>query len=60
MTATADATVTHAGPGTWQQRVHVERVWGTHVTFDLRDEVLPRDVDAILADAVAYLHQVDA
>jgi thiamine biosynthesis lipoprotein len=60
MTAVADTTVTHAGPGTWQQRVHVEQVWGTHVTFDLRDEILPDDVEAILADAVVYLHQVDA
>ena len=60
MTATVDTTVTHAGPGTWQQRVHVEEVWGTHVTFDLRDEALPDDVDEILASAIAYLHQVDA
>lgn len=60
MTATVDTTVTYAGPGTWQQRVHVEQVWGTHVTFDLRDETLPDDVDEILASAIAYLHQVDA
>jgi thiamine biosynthesis lipoprotein len=60
MTATVDTTVTYAGPGTWQQRVHVEQVWGTHVTFDLRDESLPDDVDEILASAIAYLHQVDA
>jgi thiamine biosynthesis lipoprotein len=60
MNALVDTTVAHAGPGTWQQRVHVEPVWGTHVTFDLRGEELPSDVDEILASATAYLHQVDA
>ena len=52
--------VTFADAGPWQSRIHVEHVWGTVVTFDLRAETLPDDVDEILADAVAYLHQVDA
>ncbi|HET7901409.1 MAG TPA: FAD:protein FMN transferase [Candidatus Nanopelagicales bacterium] len=52
--------VTFADAGPWQRRSHVEHVWGTVVTFDLRGETLPEDVDAILDDAVAYLHQVDA
>lgn len=52
--------VTLAGPGPWQRRTHVEHVWGTVVTFDLRADELPPDVDAILDDAAAYLHQVDA
>jgi thiamine biosynthesis lipoprotein len=53
-------TVTFADAGPWQSRMHVEHVWGTVVTFDLRGETLPADVDEILGDAVAYLHQVDA
>lgn len=56
----AAPTVTFADAGPWQSRSHVEHVWGTVVTFDLRAETLPDDVDEILADAVAYLHQVDA
>lgn len=52
--------ISFADAGPWQSRLHVEHVWGTVVTFDLRAEVLPDDVGAILADAVAYLHQVDA
>ena len=60
MSATTETTITYAGPGGWQQRVHVEPVWGTHVTIDLRGEVLPDNVDSLIADAVAYLHQVDA
>lgn len=52
--------VTLAGPGTWQRRTHVETVWGTAVTFDIRGESFPENFDDILADAIAYLHQVDA
>ena len=52
--------VTLAGPGTWQRRTHVENVWGTAVTFDIRGESFPENFDDILADAIAYLHQVDA
>ena len=52
--------VSFADAGPWQSRIHVEHVWGTVVTFDLRGETLPDDVDEILSDAVAYLHQVDA
>ena len=60
MSAATEAVVTYAGPGAWQQRVHVEAVWGTHVTIDVRGEHLPDDIDALIADGVAYLHQVDA
>jgi FAD:protein FMN transferase len=52
--------VSYAGPGGWEQKLHVEPVWGTHVLFDLRSPSLPDDVDSIVAAAVAYLHQVDA
>ncbi len=54
------AEVTLAGPGPWQRRVHVEHVWGTAVTFDLRAPELPADYEDIVGDAVEYLHQVDA
>jgi thiamine biosynthesis lipoprotein len=52
--------ITLAGPGPWQRLTHAEHVWGTVVTFDLRADVLPDDVDELLAQAVAYLHRVDA
>lgn len=55
----SEARVTLAGPGPWERRVHAEHVWGTVVTFDLRADEFPDDVDQVLADAVAYLHQVD-
>jgi thiamine biosynthesis lipoprotein len=55
-----DGLVSYAGPGDWQQVQHVEPVWGTHVVLDLRGPSLPADVDAIVTDAVAFLHQVDA
>jgi thiamine biosynthesis lipoprotein len=52
--------ITYAGAGSWQQRLHVEPVWGTHVVIDVRADALPDDVDDLLAEAVAFLHQVDA
>ncbi len=52
-------TITLAGWGDWQRRVHAEEVWGTVVTFDLRADAFPDDYDEIMADAIAYLHQVD-
>ncbi len=55
-----DGLISYAGPGGWEQKLHVEPVWGTHVLFDLRSPSLPSDVDAIVASAAAYLHQVDA
>ncbi|HEV7203268.1 MAG TPA: FAD:protein FMN transferase [Jatrophihabitans sp.] len=59
-TPAAAPTVTLAGPGPWERRVHVEHVWGTVVTFDLRAASFADDYDDVLAAAVAYLHQVDA
>ncbi|MCA0330618.1 MAG: FAD:protein FMN transferase [Actinobacteria bacterium] len=55
-----DGLVSYAGPGDWQQRMHVEPVWGTHVVLDVRAPELPPDVDDLLAEAVSFLHQVDA
>jgi len=52
--------VTLAGPGLWQRRVHAEHVWGTVVTFDFRAPDFGPDYDAILAEAIGFLHQVDA
>lgn len=52
--------MTFAGAGPWQQKLHVEHVWGTAVVLDLRAPELPEEVEEILAGAVAYLHQVDA
>jgi thiamine biosynthesis lipoprotein len=42
---------------TLPKHVHVEHVMGTAVTFDVRGEEPPRGV---IADAVRWLHQVDA
>jgi thiamine biosynthesis lipoprotein len=61
-TLDADArtpTVSLAGPGSWQRRVHVEHVWGTAVVFDCRAESFDESYDDALAEAIAYLHQVD-
>jgi len=58
--AEGNPTITLADAGTWERRVHVEQVWGTVVTFDLRGERFPDNYDQIMANAVAYLHQVDA
>lgn len=55
-----DGLVSFAGPGPWEQLIHVEAVWGTHVVLDLRAPALPSGIEAMVADAVAYLHQVDA
>jgi len=57
---TAAPVVTLAGPGVWQRRVHAEHVWGTVVTFDFRAPDFGPEYDTILAEAIEYLHQVDA
>lgn len=43
----------------WTRAVHIEEVWGTVVTFEVRDEVLAPEVDDAIAEAVQFLHQVD-
>ena len=52
--------VSLAGPGSWQRRTHAEQVWGTVVTFDFRAAQFGPGFAAVLAEAVAFLHQVDA
>lgn len=44
----------------WQRKVHLEEVWGTVVTFDVRGEKLDTTLDEVIAESVAFLHQVDA
>ena len=44
----------------WVREVHQEQVWGTVVTFDVRDESLDRGARVAIDGAVAFLHQVDA
>ena len=51
--------VTFASLDGWVREVHAEEVWGTVVTFDVRDEVLDDGAQAAIAEAVAFLHQVD-
>jgi thiamine biosynthesis lipoprotein len=44
----------------WERVTHAEEVWGTVVTFDVRDTALDaEDVRGVIAQAGEYLHQVD-
>jgi thiamine biosynthesis lipoprotein len=52
-------TVKLADLGGWQRITHAEEVWGTVVTFDVRDEKLDDSVHTALAEAVNFLHDVD-
>jgi thiamine biosynthesis lipoprotein len=56
MSATATAPVNLMG---WTRAVHIEEVWGTVVTFEVRDEVIEPGVEDAIAEAVEFLHQVD-
>jgi thiamine biosynthesis lipoprotein len=51
--------VAYADAGRWQEHLHVEPVWGTHVVVHVRGEDLD-GVDDAVAGVVAFLHQVDA
>ena len=53
------ATVTFAGLEGWTRRTHLEEVWGTVVTFDVRGEAIDDKVESAIADATGFLHQVD-
>jgi FAD:protein FMN transferase len=55
----SSATAAPANLMGWTRAVHIEEVWGTVVTFEVRDEVLAPDVDEAFAEAVQFLHQVD-
>ncbi len=58
--------VTFAGPGTWDRVVHIEHVWGTVVTFDVRGPgrgdpaTFPKGAQEAVDKAVRFLHDVDA
>jgi len=43
----------------WTRKVHLEEVWGTVVTFEVRDDEIADDVDEAFAEAVEFCHQVD-
>jgi len=43
----------------WQRAVHLEEVWGTVVIMEVRGDVLGENVEADLAQAAKFLHQVD-
>lgn len=45
--------------GGWDRAVHQEEVWGTVVTFDVRDQHLDEGVLAAIDESAAFLHQVD-
>jgi thiamine biosynthesis lipoprotein len=67
VTVDAVATVAFAGLDGWGRLVHAEHVWGTVVTIDVRgpgigvgDGADDEPPCAALADAVSFLHDVDA
>lgn len=49
-----------AALGGWERHVHWEAVWGTVVTFDVRGEGLSSQARSAVADAAAFLHDVDS
>jgi thiamine biosynthesis lipoprotein len=60
-------TVTFAALGGWSRHVHIEQVWGTVVTFDVRAAEDSQDAGGFgpaaalaVAEAVEFLHDVDA
>lgn len=45
--------------GDWQRHFHIELIWGTAVTIDIRGEALPTTVNAAANDAVSLMKTVD-
>lgn len=45
--------------GDWQRHFHVELIWGTAVTIDIRDEHIPTSVNAAVADAITLMKSID-
>jgi len=60
MTDTNGTEVRFASLQGWQRVAHAEEVWGTVVTFDIRDAELDHGANAAIDEACSYLHQVDA
>ena len=59
-TTTASTQVREATLGGWERHVHWERVWGTIVTFDVRGETVGKSARDAVAQAAAFLHDVDS
>ena len=59
-TTTASTQVREATLGGWERHVHWERVWGTIVTFDVRGETVGESARDAVAQAAAFLHDVDS
>lgn len=55
-----ESAVSFASLDGWARAVHAEEVWGTVVTFDIRDDELDEGARDAIDEAVGYLHQVDA
>jgi thiamine biosynthesis lipoprotein len=53
------AVVVPSDRGDWQRHFHVELIWGTAVTIDVRDEFIPASVNAAVNDAVVLMKSVD-
>lgn len=51
--------VTLASLDGWKRVTHLEEVWGTVVTYDVRGEEFDEDIKEAIADSVHFLHQVD-
>lgn len=46
--------------GKWKQKIHLEPVWGTIVTFDIRGQNLDGSLDGVIAKVASFLHDLDA
>jgi len=51
--------VTFASLEGWKRVTHLEEVWGTVVTYDVRGEEFDDQIQSAIADSVSFLHQVD-
>jgi FAD:protein FMN transferase len=58
-TSNSGHSISLAGTGGWERKTHVEMVWGTGVTFDVRAETFDDDFQSALDGTIAFLHQVD-
>jgi thiamine biosynthesis lipoprotein len=45
--------------GDWQRHFHIELIWGTAVTIDIRGEGIPANINAAVQDAVALMKSID-
>ncbi len=54
------STVTEASLEGWVRETHQEEVWGTVVTFDVRDDELDEGASEAIEASCRFLHDVDA